>query len=341
MRHTRCGLLAVVICSVLVACGGGGGGSVVGGSGGSSPYTGIQAPAEISNQNAVEIVSSALSGADMGTTSAIVPLSAETRKIDFSGSPIPLTTNIASSIRTVITSLPVLNSVAPSYSSPRPLFSETGSFPDPYGIGSLSYNITIDEVTYNFSGSLTYNNFHFYLDSYINGTVSISGYSDQYFRLQTYTISSSGITYVLEGQPLSILAFSYTESVTFDSTGFPITYDTTMTYYVKDDITGKVSWVDHYTIHQEQINSSTVSASISGRFYHPNYGYVDIVTVQPFISDYLGSYYPYSGILIFTGANNKSAKLTVLDSTNVLLEVDSDGNGTYEYSQVLPWGSIM
>lgn len=339
MLHTRFGLLAVVFCLLLVACGGGGGGSAGGGSGGGSPYTGIQAPAEISTQNAVDIVSAAMSGGAIGT-SGIVPLSAGTQNIEHTNSPIPLATKIFNPVRTVISSLPGLRSATPKYSSPRPLFSESGSFPDPYGIGYLSYNITIDDVTFNFSGSFIYSNYHFSPDSYINGTITISGYSDPYFGLQSYTISSSGMTYVLEGQPLSILSFTYSESVTFDQTGLPIAYDTTMTYYMRDDSTSKVCWVDGYTIHQEQIDMYTDSISISGRFYHPDYGYVDILTVQPLIFNYF-DWYPSSGLMIFTGANNKSARLTVLDSTNVLLEVDSDGNGTYEFSQVLPWGSIM
>lgn len=47
--------------------------------------------------------------------------------------------------------------------------------------------------------------------------------------------------------------------------------------------------------------------------------------------------FAYQGITLITGANKSKILLTVIDSTQFKLEVDEDGNGSYEFSQVYEW----
>ncbi|CAK0766504.1 hypothetical protein CCP3SC1_490015 [Gammaproteobacteria bacterium] len=51
--------------------------------------------------------------------------------------------------------------------------------------------------------------------------------------------------------------------------------------------------------------------------------------------------YPYAGQMITTGANNSQVIMTVIDSTSVRLELDTNGDGTPEETVVVPWTSLQ
>jgi hypothetical protein len=92
------------------------------------------------------------------------------------------------------------------------------------------------------------------------------------------------------------------------------------------DNNGKVFWIKDYTWTVVD-HGSYSTVEISGQFYHPDYGYVDIATTQPFVIN-LYEDSPSSGVLVVSGKNNTKARLTVLSTTSYLVEVDiGDGNG--------------
>jgi hypothetical protein len=75
---------------------------------------------------------------------------------------------------------------------------------------------------------------------------------------------------------------------------------------------------------------------LSGKIYLHDYGYVVISTSTPF--RYLaGSTYPSIGTMIVTGSSNGRARLTVIDSASYNVDVDADGDGTYEISTSHTW----
>jgi len=272
-RHIRCGLVSAILCSFLIACGGGGGGG-----GAASPYTGISTPATLTSQNAQEIVLAAYQGGAIG-----------------SGSLVPLSANRASSTTTISVSIPQklsgllhdateniftakLSGPQSLAAVPRATYTETGTEPDLYGIGSMSYSVTIDDVTWTFSGSFTFNDYHFSPDDYINGTFSVSGSSDPYTGISSFSMSSNMITGVVEGQTISFLSFSYSESVVSYS---PFECNSSMTYYIRNDATGDVCWINNYAINEIETSSTTFELITSGTFYHPDYGYVTFSTIVP------------------------------------------------------------
>jgi hypothetical protein len=112
-------------------------------------------------------------------------------------------------------------------------------------------------------------------------------------------------------------------------------YDTvyaTMNMMVRDDQAGEVFMVQNYQVQiSEGSGGVEVEMAIDGRYYDPHEGYVDIDTTVTFVIMY-GDDNPSSGVLTVTGANNSSARLTAISSTQCLVEVDADGDGTYEYS---------
>jgi len=53
----------------------------------------------------------------------------------------------------------------------------------------------------------------------------------------------------------------------------------------------------------------------------------------------LGDDYPYAGTLLVTGENS-SARLVVIDNTNVRIDIDADGNGEFESSIETTWSEL-
>jgi hypothetical protein len=70
--------------------------------------------------------------------------------------------------------------------------------------------------------------------------------------------------------------------------------------------------------------------SLSGRYYDPDFGYVDVSTTIPFILDY-DAEWPISGELLCSGAGS-AAILTVIDATSYIVDADRNGDGVYEYN---------
>jgi hypothetical protein len=51
--------------------------------------------------------------------------------------------------------------------------------------------------------------------------------------------------------------------------------------------------------------------------------------------------YPYTGVLLISGASNSALRLTVLNNSQVQEELDADGNGIYESSTTLDWATLL
>jgi len=52
-------------------------------------------------------------------------------------------------------------------------------------------------------------------------------------------------------------------------------------------------------------------------------------------------FYPFEAVTLVTGANASKLKITALDETQFTLEIDADGNGTFESSQVYAWSVLF
>lgn len=52
-------------------------------------------------------------------------------------------------------------------------------------------------------------------------------------------------------------------------------------------------------------------------------------------------YYPSTGVLLVTGANNAKLRITAVSNANVTLELDADGNGSYEVGpNTVAWNTL-
>ncbi len=103
---------------------------------------------------------------------------------------------------------------------------------------------------------------------------------------------------------------------------------------------------------------SNYSATFA-RTPNPSYTYVTTYTVKGFLtSSALSSqaisfatntpfvtrntnYYPSSGVLLISGANDSKVRLTALSSTQASVELDANGDGTYEGNTTVNWNTLM
>lgn len=313
---------------VLTACGGGGGGSS-GSGGGSEPvvpasYDGETAQAIITADNAVTIVGNAWGfGVNSRDSIDVVPL-AENGAEPAAAPLVPtrMTAEFAAAMAAEIEMII------------KPAATETGAIPGGCG-GSATYTITLNEVTFDFNGQFTFTNYCELTaagQSTANGLVGISGHIDPQFLIITAMRMNFDNLSIVEGGE----AYTITEG----RAGFVLSADLsqetdTLNLVLRDDIQQKSYWVNNYVIVITLINDFEDSATISGRFYDYDHGYVDLSTLTPLVvaESVLG------GEMLFTGDESR-AKLTFLADQTTLLEVDADNDGIYEVTILNPVSSM-
>ena len=79
--------------------------------------------------------------------------------------------------------------------------------------------------------------------------------------------------------------------------------------------------------------NGTISATSLG-------GTVTLATTAPF-QQYEIDAYPRAGQLRASGANGSAVRLTALSATTVRIELDANGDGTYEQSREVPWAALI
>ena len=54
----------------------------------------------------------------------------------------------------------------------------------------------------------------------------------------------------------------------------------------------------------------------------------------------MGADYPFAGEMLITGANNATIRLIALDSVNVRIETDTNGDGVVDATEDTTWDDI-
>jgi hypothetical protein len=336
----RIGVFSVFMgtCSVLLllACGGGGGG----GSSGTS-YTGLTSQASLSQANVDNVAREAYGQGDLTVSAA--PILAHTGPgRPHMGSPKALA--LVSLLHGVVEriGIPSVSSLRPlSSTRANPLAIETVSDTvfDGFG-GSASFTVTVDTVTGDFSGTLTFAGWHGEGGGIISGPASFTGNYNQVAGEFTWIrFSFQSATMVDTADSVTI-----TGSVELSITG--ISASAMVEIYLRDNGTGKTVWIHDYTMTLSEGPDASpadgipdyTDAYISGRIYLHDYGYVDVSTPTLFRFD-TGNTFPSSGTFLVRGSQGRSARLVVIGvSTGYFVEGDLDANGTYEYVSInYPW----
>ncbi|MCM0081565.1 hypothetical protein L4X63_08200 [Geomonas sp. Red32] len=181
--------------------------------------------------------------------------------------------------------------------------------------GSAAFSLNLNQTTGEFSGSITFSNYcELAGTASISGSVGISGV----FNLNTSSFNSLTMSF----NPLSASLNNATSSL-YGSIGFSIQGNSeTMTISCTVTSGGATYWLRDWTF-----TLTSTSMTISGQYYDPQYGYVDITTPTPLTVGSLSSE-PNSGVVLFTGANGSRARMT-FNNSGYTVSVDANGTGNW------------
>jgi len=312
-------VLSVLFVLSLSSCGGGGGGTP----GASSPYSGITTAAAITDNNADAIARGAFAGSDLGAST--VGTLAPARPGDgerAAGRPAAVTL-VRLLSQAANTALPAPASVrAPA---PRAMVTVDNTLFDGMG-GTVHFVLSVDDQTGTFTGTFAFTNFHGDAGGILDGAVAVSGAITQdsmhiLFNFQSVRIVD-GVDDVTAWGTVNLTAVT-------DGAG------ATLNLVFTDNVTRKTVWLSNYTV-SVTIGTGSDEIRMSGRIYLHDYGYVDFQTESGFVYPALSTQ-PTSGVMTVTGSNNCRARFTVVDATTYKVELDADGNGSYEWTVTHAW----
>lgn len=184
--------------------------------------------------------------------------------------------------------------------------------------GSYDVSVSANESTGAISGSIHFNAYK--AESYAS-TITGSIYFSGSVNTSTGDITNINIT-MSDLQGLDDAVSSYTLNGTIGLAYGDNTSTMSMSVVVEDNSDGSTTWLKDFKL---VLTGNTMS--ISGTYYHNNYGYVVISTLSPLsISTYTGN--PTSGQLLFTGSNGSKARLTYTYS-GYTVEVDTNGSNSF------------
>jgi hypothetical protein len=106
--------------------------------------------------------------------------------------------------------------------------------------------------------------------------------------------------------------------------------------YVHNNTLNKTAWLNNFVITSTQESADSL-ITLNGRYYDPDYGYIDLSTESPGVI-LTGDENPSAGVLVGKGRNNTKARLTALTSMTYKVEADTNGDGVYDWnSGTLNW----
>jgi len=303
-------------------CGGGGGGGTVSG----ITYTGVTTQAIIDENNATEIATVSLDGMTSASNLNVIgAVSANTDPVAC-----PSVIDIAAFIQEVVYKIEGATIQHAAYTGA--VVSENETIAGSCG-GSFSISFSGDDQTGNFNGSLRFNNFceqDFTADGNMNlsGNININTGEINYF-----TMKFTGVNLISGQESISM-------SGSMDLSMQPSSMRMTMSFVLLDNNLTRSYKYENFVYEYTQGPDFT-DMTFTGRFYHQDYGYVNITT-QTEIRMYDYDLWPASGTLIATGDMGTKARLSVIDSSTFSVEADTDGDGAYDDydSGPLTWDSF-
>lgn len=298
-----------VIFGIMAACGGGGGGG--GGTGSAQPtdkskYTGLTARASINTGNATAFTTDAFAAGSIGSTASVIGV-----MVDHDTSPggklttLPEIAGVAQGALAQAVAQKAASASVAGVASNNTLYGAAG--------GSAAVSMNLDETSGNFSGSMTFSNYQSVSNGpIISGSVTMSGiYNKSTSRYDSITMVCSPLSATTAKGTATIygsFAFGGTASAEVLKMSCTASVNSSPNYWVKD-------WTYTFT-------GNTLT--ISGVYYHPQYGYVEITTPTPLTAPALSGI-PTSGVFQAAGAHCSKARLTFTATGTTITATGDDG----------------
>ena len=330
--------LAIILC-VLASCGGGGGGGTVsaGGSSGIS-YDGLTTQATLTNANAQKFFSITWGNGSSSKVSSVQ--SSDSKKVTYGPLKNRSLANILERLKNrsvsdytayaVKVSKTITKSAVPVNQTRSGSISGTltisGNLDSNSGTGTLTVSYVNfndgDGITYDGTMTLTVNGYDKINDLITDGTESFT----------SWNIKSGSSNYSLSGtNRLQENTQNNTSTRTYNVVGL-------------DNISNEKfrfeNIIDIIT-YDNILNPTFKSETCTGRVYVDKFGYVNVSVSSPLVYSTISQVNPDSGgPILLGGAGNSKAILTPYSTSYATINVDADGDGTYESGHVYSWSNL-
>ncbi|RDH86252.1 MAG: hypothetical protein DIZ78_08720 [endosymbiont of Escarpia spicata] len=127
----------------------------------------------------------------------------------------------------------------------------------------------------------------------------------------------------------SSVTLTGTLAMQFDASSTYI--DTTLLVENSD---GSIEMLENFTLEYSDGPVWAHTLHISGRYYHPVEGYVEIRTTNSLALNPT-DIWPFWGSLLLTGAHGSIAQIDIINNAQYTLSIDEDGDGNWESSEVV------
>jgi parallel beta-helix repeat protein len=341
MRSLRVISLIAVISLSVIACGGGGGGSGSGnginaGNEGGISYTGIITQAAITADNAEDISMMAFEGGGMtfGDMS-LSQMSSSVAQIHATEDIKPARPRTLILFQTLEKSLRDANITSKSRVAASGVMQHNSETVNGNCGGTMERSMNYDPATGEVNGTVNYK-------SYCSDGVSVTGSTDFSGKYNTGTgqylllkINFNGLSVSYEGDTSVSRG-----SISYDYRNSP--YTATINILISCSCSGKVYNYENLRITFSEGGDyigNYLEFAMSGRYYDPDYGYVDVSTEKSF-RIHQNAEWPFTGLLTVYGSGNSKAKLEAVSGTAYRVYADEDGDGLYEWDSREHWSGI-
>jgi len=326
--------LAFTLALALTACGGGGGGG-----GGSSVSALPLGALTAGNQNVAAQDSMSGPSATLTSTSTLTGAQTSDMRAVYQVARDEL--NKFPTYLDAIRTAPTLTGAVASRNLPCTYggyLAVSGTDADNNGIVSAGDSVTITGVGCREAAGTISGTMAMSINS-VSGNFGTAPYSGSFSAsFAGFAVSTSTMNATLDGS--MTLSLNQTDSVVHDitlsasslrvtSVFAGVTRSITLTGYSARDVGSLISGVASSTV--------TFSGNMSSSALNLS---VDLTTTTPFVQSNSESY-PHSGVLLATGAKGSKLRITALSNSQVQLELDENGDGTYEKTTPLSWNSIL
>ncbi len=311
-------ILSGSVLFLAVSCGGGG---VGGGEAISLNYTGLTTAAVITEANKEELVENALLAADAGSLNPLGVVSSSSTPSRQSA----LLPGLVITVNRLGSKLDLSTSAVPTVSVTGAMNSLNNETVNGECGGSMTMSGTMDDVSGDFSLNVNFNNMND-CSGVLNGQASMSGKVDL-TGTGSFKMTFSRLSYRDGTDSMTMNGYI---QIDMNASGAATS---TMQMDYRDNNANKVYRVN-YTVNFSYDGMNAIM-TMTGRFYHPDYGYIDINTPVAFHGP--TDDFPSSGQIVVTGgagsAGPTRVRATFQSGGSYLLEIDLDGDGVYESSE--------
>ncbi len=157
---------------------------------------------------------------------------------------------------------------------------------------------------------------------------------DAVYRFKTLTVSTPDFS-------VSISGSIHTQLFTgMNGQGETLTIDKLVS---RNNANGEMLMITNQIIQLDYDNilfPTTLLETLEGRIYDSVHGYVDFVTIQALNFISVTRLYPDAGQLLLTGDANAGVQVRVISDSHTLLELDLDGDLSFEIQATLSWSEL-